>query len=224
MLAPKVAVRDNHSCRFGHGHFGNGHRRRGVPDSVRAVVILLLLAGRAEATCDGCCDLDRQLVGWSADGIAVIERWDRTPQRSLVVEQRGQRTRRWSSYRDDEQAMCVPDQPRVRDVRRLDSGLPHVGAAWRTAFAARVKVAPVGMRRGKHRDFGTWECEAWELRDGARVVARFPRQCEGGIPLGSVRILGGYLQGDAALVKVEIRRVGYRTEEAFIPVSLAGTR
>ena len=191
------------------------------------VLVALLLPARAHATCDGCCDLKVTLVGWSTDGTrhAVIRTWE-TGEKELVLSEPG-RERRWSSVPSAaaEDALCVGNGKRVRDVARLDVRrwkLARVEPSWRTEFDKTIQIAAVGLRKGKDAELGEWECPAWELKRETEVVAVFPRKCADALPIGGSEVLGGYLMpgGKLALVKLAIHHAGLSDEQRFVKVPL----
>ncbi|MCE9576058.1 MAG: hypothetical protein K8W52_23100 [Deltaproteobacteria bacterium] len=143
-----------------------------APLAALLAALTLAIPARARASCDGCCDARRTLVGWSDDArtFATIEAVD--GEERLVVERddgRGGTTTlaAWSSYRDADPAapddirpVCVDPAPRIaRDrgpgtLARLDVAtapelrafqLRPVARAWRDAFD--LAITPAGSRR-----------------------------------------------------------------------------
>jgi hypothetical protein len=204
---------------------------------------VLALPRVAAASCDGCCTETVTLAGWSEDGTttAVIHGNDDRGQALVVTGPRA--TRAWSAWPDDAEPFCLEDVAGTRlpgragrDARRIDVrrwkplrryDLQPVDAAWRDAFAEAIEVVAVGKRTFRRDPFDLGvtrhhECTAWELRAGGEVIATLPRECADITPFADLDVRGGYLHpsGTAALVKVKIRSMGYRSEERYLRIEL----
>ena len=183
-----------------------------------ALVVMCVSVREAAATCDGCCHLAVELLGWSKDGktIVIQESLDTVPQKVLYknnVEQA-----RWGGAEGD-CGIIVP-KPAMPADTYAKHGIVKLDAAWRTAFKQRFTIR-ASQQPYKH---GTATCTGTDVVDqDGKVVARWVRDCDPNeTECISGTILGGYVHpsGKWLLMKTKTNACRLVSTQAYKLVPL----